>query len=76
MQVTDPAPPIDTGARARPETTTGLPRWVKIAGLIALVVGLLLAVQLIAGGDHGPGRHSGDDTPHTTVTESDDLTAP
>ena len=39
-------------------TTPGIPLWVKISGLVvtALIV-LLVAVMLIAGGDHGPGRH-------------------
>jgi hypothetical protein len=35
------------------------PRWVKIAGIIALVVLLLGGILLLSGvgGDHGPGRH-------------------
>jgi hypothetical protein len=37
----------------------GMPRWVKISGVIALVVIILLAVMLFAGrGGHGPGRHA------------------
>ena len=32
------------------------PRWVKLFGIIALVV-VLLFVLLLAGGHHGPGRH-------------------
>lgn len=36
----------------------GIPRWIKVSGLVvvALIV-LLIAVMLLAGGDHGPGRH-------------------
>lgn len=35
----------------------GVPRWVKVLGVVALVVALALAV-LLAGGDHGPGQHA------------------
>ena len=43
--------------------TAGTPRWVKVFGIIALVLVVLVAVMLIAGrGGHGPGRHAhGDD---------------
>jgi hypothetical protein len=37
----------------------GTPRWVKVSGVIALVVIVLLAVMLFASrGGHGPGRHA------------------
>jgi uncharacterized cupredoxin-like copper-binding protein len=36
------------------------PRWVKVFGIIALVLVLLVVVKLLTGGgDHGPGRHLG-----------------
>ena len=36
----------------------GMPRWVKIAGIVALVVIVLaVAAALLLGGEHGPGRH-------------------
>jgi ABC-type transporter Mla subunit MlaD len=39
--------------------TAGTPRWVKVFGIIALVVLVLVVVMLIAGrGGHGPGRHA------------------
>lgn len=40
----------------------GMPRWVKVLGLV-LVVLLVLGggVMLLAGGDHGPGRHTRQD---------------
>ncbi len=40
--------------------TTGPPRWVKVLGVIALAVTVLVAVLLITGrgGSHGPGRHT------------------
>ena len=36
------------------------PRWVKVFGVIALVLVLLVGIMLLTGGgsgDHGPGRH-------------------
>ena len=41
----------------------GTPRWVKVSGVIAIVVVLLLGIMMLTGGgDHGPSRHlpSGD----------------
>ena len=38
--------------------TAGTPRWVKVSGIIALAVVLLLITLLLAGGNHGPGRHA------------------
>jgi hypothetical protein len=36
----------------------GLPRWVKISGAaVALLLLGMIAVMVISGGDHGPGRH-------------------
>jgi hypothetical protein len=37
--------------------TAGPPRWVKVSGIIALALVLLLLIALLAGGNHGPGRH-------------------
>jgi hypothetical protein len=37
-----------------PET----PAWVKVSGLVALVVVSLFLVLLLIGGGHGPGRHT------------------
>ena len=41
------------------EAGAGTPRWVKVFGIIALIVALLFVVMLLVGGDHGPGRHTG-----------------
>lgn len=36
-----------------------MPRWVKIGGIAALVLALVIfGVMLFSGGEHGPGRHS------------------
>jgi len=53
-------------------TGVGVPRWVKVSGLIAAVLALLVVtVMLISGGEHGPGRHmsSGLSTPLVDVDE-------
>lgn len=37
----------------------GTPRWVKVLGIIALVLVLLfVAMMFVGGGEHGPGRHA------------------
>jgi hypothetical protein len=38
---------------------TGTPRWVKVFGIIVLVLVLLVAIIIATGlgGEHGPGRH-------------------
>ena len=40
------------------ESTTGLPRWVKVSVIVAVLLALLVVVvMLLSGGEHGPGRH-------------------
>ena len=57
------------------------PRWVKIVGIVALVLVLLVGIVFITGmgGNHGPGRHmpSGGtgDTPPFSVTVNRTLPA-
>ena len=38
-------------------SNTSTPRCVKIFGIIALVLVLLVATMMFIGGEHGPGRH-------------------
>jgi hypothetical protein len=55
------------------EATTGAPRWVKVFGAIAVVVVVLVVVVLLIGGGpggHGPGRHTGGQTPPFNVAAS------
>jgi ABC-type transporter Mla subunit MlaD len=41
------------------EPTAGTPLWVKVFGIIAVFVVLLVVVLLVfGGGEHGPSRHS------------------
>lgn len=50
----------DTGADPDVESqhaSPSTPLWVKLFGIVAIVLALLLVVLIIAGG-HGPGRHS------------------
>ena len=39
----------------------GIPRWVKVSGIIVIALVVLVMVLLLTGvgGDHGPGRHTG-----------------
>lgn len=71
-----PYPDIDDETGVAPgHTTPGRPRWVKVSGVIAIVLVLLMAgLQLFGGGNHGPFRHtpSGDPAGRTSpssVTE-------
>ena len=60
----------DTGVGPDRESTIGTPRWVKVFGIIAPVVVLLVAIMLLTGGGgHGPGRHTGGDTPPSGLSE-------
>ena len=41
-----------------PYAGTGIPRWVRVLGIIALVVVVAFIVLMVAGGgEHTPGRH-------------------
>lgn len=45
----------DPSGSARTQEPIGVPRWVKVFGVIAVVVVVLVVVMLLSG--HGPGRH-------------------
>ncbi|MFZ3590083.1 hypothetical protein ACOI1C_12575 [Bacillus sp. DJP31] len=45
--------------------TTGIPRWVKVFGVIAVILALLVVTMMFTG-EHGPGRHLPSDDPTTT----------
>jgi plastocyanin len=50
-----------TGVGPDRGSTTRLPRWVKVLGILALVLGLLVVILRFTGvgGEHSPGRHAG-----------------
>jgi hypothetical protein len=51
-------PGEDAGVTTDRGSPPGMPRWVKVSGIIAAVLVLLLIVGLlISGGGHGPRRH-------------------
>ena len=42
-----------------PPRYPGAPRWVKVFGIIVIIVVLLVvAMRFIGSGEHGPGRHT------------------
>lgn len=69
----DPDTGDDTGVGPGVGSTTGMPRWVKVFGIIGIVVVLLIVLMLtgVFGGQHGPGRHtsSGDAAPSGVMEE-------
>lgn len=50
--------------------SAGMPRWVKVSGLVVLILAVLVAVMLLVHGPggHGPGRHFGAQAPLFGVT--------
>lgn len=52
-----PQPP-DRGEATEEDSgrSSGAPRWVKVFGIIAVALLIVLLILLLAGG-HGPGRH-------------------
>jgi hypothetical protein len=53
-----PKPGDDSGMVYDRESTAGVPRWVKVVGIVLAVVALVfVVVLLVGGGDHGPRRH-------------------
>jgi hypothetical protein len=46
--------PLEPGHRSTP----GTPRWVKVFGIIALVLILVFVISLLTGARHGPGMHT------------------
>ena len=59
----------------------GTPRWVKVFGIIAIILVLLFVAMMFFGGEHGPGRHtsssdSGGQAPRSSVTVIEDHASP
>jgi hypothetical protein len=59
----DPPASPDTGDEKSVErergSTASTPRWVKVFGIVTLIVIVLFVVLLLIGGPHNPGRHTG-----------------
>jgi hypothetical protein len=51
--VTGPSPTSDTSGPRYP----GTPRWVKLSGIVVLILVLVLVTAHLAGGGMGPGMH-------------------
>jgi hypothetical protein len=47
----------DTGVGPGGGSTTITPRWVKVFGIIVIVLVLLVGIMMLSGG-HGPGAHA------------------
>ncbi|KRE30632.1 hypothetical protein [Paenibacillus sp. Soil522] len=49
----------DTGVRPNEDRPPSTPRWVKVVGIIVLVLVMLFVIMKLAGvgGNHGPMRH-------------------
>jgi hypothetical protein len=45
------------------QSNPGMPRWVKVSGIIAIVLVVLFILVLLVGGGHGPGRHTSSGDP-------------
>lgn len=52
-------PDDTTRVKAARGSTARRPRWVLVAGIVAVVLALMVGIMLLAGGNHGPGRHLG-----------------
>jgi hypothetical protein len=69
--MTDPRRSPDNGVA--PDRGEGMPRWLKLTGIIVLILILLVGVMLLVGGGHRPRRHAasgdpGGQTPPFSVT--------
>jgi hypothetical protein len=64
-------PGKDADMAAERGSPPGMPRWVKVSGIIVAVLVLLLIVVLLVSGGHGPRRHlsaGADHAPRSRVT--------
>jgi hypothetical protein len=54
--MTGPPRSHDTGVE--PDRGEGMPRWVKVSGIIVIILVLLVVGMLLVGGGHRPRRHA------------------
>lgn len=58
------------------ESAPGIPRWVKLTGIVLAVVALIVVVVLLVGGGHTPRRHgSGTSAGQAPPTSATDILA-
>jgi hypothetical protein len=50
-------PDAETGHDTSRGGPPGVPRWVKVSGIVVAILVLALVAVMLIGGDHGPGRH-------------------
>lgn len=55
--MTNPPPDTATDVISTEDQPPSTPRWVKVFGIIGVVLALLFGIIKLAGGDHGPARH-------------------
>lgn len=54
-----PDQPEPGHSSAEDSSPPGMPRWVKLSGIIVVVLILVVVIiQFLTGGEHGPGLHS------------------
>lgn len=66
----------DSAPASPPPERPGVPRWVKVFGLIALAIAIILAVLMLLGVEHGPGLHSLAEFPANPVQTGPALSTP
>ena len=74
MADSPPAPsdgPIVGAASGTGRSHPGMPRWVKAAIAAVLVLTGVLVIGKVAGVEHGPGMHGGDDRPPASQVGED-----
>ena len=66
-------PNIREATPTTPERAPGMPRWVRVSLIALATLAALFVVGKVtgAGGKHGPGRHSGGDSPATVVADEE-----
>jgi hypothetical protein len=45
---------VESDHESRPST----PHWVKVSGVIVIVIVVLIGIMVLSGGEHGPNRHT------------------
>lgn len=61
--MSDPSHTADAGGEPEPARRSS--RWQILVGIIGLIAVVWIGLQMLSGGEHGPGRHGpgGDQTP-------------